>query len=184
MIIKIITSWLPVCEKRKPVCLNRRVWCSQERRLWEADQGLLVALIIFSRCSNFYHCQSQHSLAGSFDFQVLQVKKVITHPDFEARTFKNDLGDQLLFLKVNFYRLSLLNAIAQIYFSQQFWSSNMGSGNTPSDKPSPWWNRWSMKSTVIGQNTNLFFYRTRVRSLAMLVTHSLTDWLTHWLRNV
>ena len=24
-----------------------------------------------------------------------------------------------------------------------------------------------------------YFYRTRVRSLAMLVTHSLTDWLTH-----
>ena len=25
------------------------------------------------------------------------------------------------------------------------------------------------------------FYRTRVRSLVMLVTHSLTNWLTHWL---
>ena len=29
-----------------------------------------------------------------------------------------------------------------------------------------------------------FFYRTRVRSLGMLVTHSLTDSLTHSLRNV
>ena len=47
---------------------------------------------------------------------MLQVKKVITHPDFEARTFKNDLGDQLLSLKVNFYKLSLLNAITEIYF--------------------------------------------------------------------
>ena len=47
---------------------------------------------------------------------MLQVKKVITHPDFEARTFKNDLGDQLLSLKANFYSLSLLNAIAQIHF--------------------------------------------------------------------
>ena len=41
---------------------------------------------------------------------------MITHPDFEARTFKNDLGDQLLSLKINFYKLSLLNAITEIYF--------------------------------------------------------------------
>ena len=46
----------------------------------------------------------------------MQVKEVITHPDFEARTFKNDLGDLFLSLKVNFYSLSLFNAIAQIHF--------------------------------------------------------------------
>ena len=51
---------------------------------------------------------------------MMQVNEVITHPDFEARNFKNDLGDQLLSLKAIFYSLSLLIAIAQIHFSQQF----------------------------------------------------------------
>ena len=37
----------------------------------------------------------------------------------------------------------------------------------------------------ISKNDVLHFnYRTRVRSLVMLVTHSLTDWLTNWLTAV
>ena len=77
-----------------------------------------MALIMFSRSSNFSHVRING--AGAFDSQVMQVNEVITHPDFEARNFKNDLGDQLLSLKAIFYSLSLLIAIAQIHFSQQF----------------------------------------------------------------
>ena len=45
--------------------------------------------------------------------------------------------------------------------------------------------KWNLYNKIYQCDTNTKhvydFYRTRVRSLGMLVTNSLTNWLTHWL---